>query len=87
MTNVSVFLLLCFTISVNAFEDEATRYVILDTDMGADDAWALQMVLNAEKQNKNIKLLAITTVDGVTDVNNVIKNTYHILDGLNRTDV
>lgn len=87
MSNFLVILLLCFTASITALEDETTKYVILDTDMGADDAWALQMLLNAEKQNKNIKLLAITTVDGVTEVNNVIKNTYHILDGLNRTDV
>lgn len=63
------------------------RYVIFDTDMGGDDAWALQMLLNAEKQLKNVKVLAITVTDGNTDIENVIKNTYRILDGLNRTDV
>lgn len=63
------------------------KYVILDTDMGADDAWALQMILKAEKESNNVKVLAITTVDGITDVNNAIKNTYRILDGCNRTDV
>lgn len=56
-------------------------------DMGTDDAWALQMMLKAEKHFKNIKLLAITTVFGNTTVENSIKNTYRILDGLDRTDV
>lgn len=67
--------------------DEMPKYLIFDTDMGPDDAWALQMVLNAEKQLKNVKLLAITVTYGNTDVVNVIRNTYRILDGLNRTDV
>lgn len=64
-----------------------TRYIIFDTDMGSDDSWALQMILKAEKIFKNIKILAITAVNGNTTVENVIKNTYHILDGLGRTDV
>lgn len=64
-----------------------TKYIIFDTDMGCDDAWALQMVLKAEKELNNVKLLAITTVDGNTDTENIIKNTYRVLDGLNRTDV
>lgn len=49
--------------------------------------WALQMLLKAEKHHKNIKLIAITTVNGNTTTDNVIKNTYRILDGLDRTDV
>lgn len=67
--------------------DSTMKYVILDTDMGADDAWALQMLLNAAKKMKNVEVLAITTVYGNTNEKNVIKNTYRILDGLNRTDV
>lgn len=63
------------------------KYVIFDTDMGSDDAWALQMILMAEKSLKNVKVLAITTVNGNTTNENVIKNTYRILDGLGRTDV
>lgn len=65
----------------------APNYVIVDTDMGSDDAWALQMILKAEKQYKKIKVLAITTVNGNTTTENVIKNTYRMLDGLDRTDV
>lgn len=67
--------------------EQPIKYVILDTDMGGDDAWALQMLLKAEKELRNVKLLAITTVVGNADMTDVIKNTYRILDGLNRTDV
>lgn len=66
---------------------ETSKLVIFDTDMGSDDAWALQMMLKAERRLKSIKILAITTVMGNTTTDNVIKNTYRILDGLNRTDV
>lgn len=63
------------------------KYVIVDTDMGCDDAWALQMILKAEKHLKNVKVLAITLVNGNTTVENALKNTYRMLDGLDRTDV
>lgn len=66
---------------------ETIKYVIFDTDMGGDDAWALQFVLKSEKECQNVKVLAITTTFGNSDVTNAIKNTYRILDGLNRTDV
>ncbi|XP_055301092.1 nucleoside hydrolase-like isoform X2 [Sitodiplosis mosellana] len=68
-------------------KETAEKYVIFDTDMGCDDAWALQMMLKAEKHLKNLKLLAITIVNGNTTVENAIKNTYRILDGLDRTDI
>lgn len=45
------------------------------------------MMLKAEKELGNVKILAITTVVGNTALDNVIKNTYRILDGINRTDV
>lgn len=64
-----------------------TKYVIFDTDMGADDAWALQMILKAEKLYQNVKILAITTVSGNTSPENAVRNTYRILDGISRTDV
>lgn len=51
--------------------------------MGADDAWALQMILKAE----NVDLIAITTVFGNTLPENAARNTYRILDGVNRTNV
>lgn len=63
------------------------KYVIFDTDMGSDDAWALQMLLKAEKVLNSVKMLAITTINGNTTNENIIKNTYRILDGYDRTDV
>lgn len=45
------------------------------------------MILKAARQNKNVKVIAITTVNGNTTTENAIKNTYRILDGVDRTDV
>lgn len=63
------------------------KLVIFDTDMGLDDAWSLKIILQAEKQLKSIKVIAITTVNGNTSAENAAKNTYRILDGVHRTDV
>lgn len=54
--------------------EQPTKYVIFDTDMGGDDAWALQIVLKAEKELQNVKILAITTTFGSSNVTNAIKN-------------
>lgn len=75
----------CLNVKMNG--ETKQRFIIFDTDMGADDAWALQMILKAEKSHKNVKVLAITTTHGNTTVENAIKNTYRILDGLDRNDV
>lgn len=66
---------------------KSTKYVILDTDMGTDDVWALIMLLKAERSFSNIKLLAITCVHGNTSMANVITNTFAVLDIMERTDV
>lgn len=63
-----------------------TRFVIFDEDMGTDDAWALIMLLKAERTH-NLKLLAITCVGGNTAVQSVVTNTMRVLELLNRTDV
>lgn len=67
--------------------DHVSRFIILDTDMGADDAWALHLLLRAEAELKNVTLLAITCVHGNTSMNYVVRNTYRVLNALNRTDV
>lgn len=36
--------------------EQPTKYVIFDTDMGGDDAWALQIVLKAEKELQNVEI-------------------------------
>lgn len=67
--------------------DKTERYIILDTDMGTDDAWALFLLIRAELECSNIKILAITCVHGNTSVKYAVRNTYRILNILNRTDV
>lgn len=66
--------------------NDPTRFVIFDEDMGTDDAWALIMLLKAERTH-NIKVLAITCVAGNTTVQNVAINTMRVLQLLNRSDV
>lgn len=61
-------------------------YVILDTDMGTDDAWALRMLLQAER-SRNIKVLALTCLYGNTTIENVIRNSKKILGFCDRSDV
>ncbi|XP_055296596.1 uncharacterized protein LOC129565602 [Sitodiplosis mosellana] len=41
--------------------------------MGADDAWALQIILKAEKLLKSVKVLPITTVFGTTSTIRIYK--------------
>lgn len=42
------------------------KHVIFDTDMGCDDAWALQMILKAEKNLKKLKVLAKMEIQPLT---------------------
>jgi inosine-uridine nucleoside N-ribohydrolase len=60
--------------------------VIFDTDLGADDAWALITLLQSEKRC-NIDLRAITVVAGNTDLHHACQNTLLVLKTLNRMDV
>lgn len=48
--------------------------IIIDTDVGVDDAWALMMVLS------RVEALAITTVHGNVDVDQATRNACLILD-------
>lgn len=67
--------------------DDQTNYLIVDTDMGSDDAWALMMILRAEQLLPNIKLLGITCVHGNATLENVVRNTRRILERAGRCDV
>lgn len=60
---------------------DLTRYVIIDTDMGLDDAWALVMLLTLGKL-MNVRVLAITCSFGNTDLQNVTSNTFRVLDAM-----
>lgn len=67
--------------------EKPDKYIILDTDMGVDDAWALFLILRLILNLSNVKLLGITCVHGNTSMEDVIRNTYRALNALNRTDV
>lgn len=66
--------------------EDNTELIIFDTDAGIDDAWALLMLLKAEK-TRNIKVLAITLVHGNTTVDYAADNCLRILNCVDRTDV
>lgn len=66
--------------------DDNTELIIFDTDAGIDDAWALLMLLKAEKI-RNIKVIGITLVHGNTTVDYAADNCLRILDCVDRTDV
>lgn len=60
--------------------------VILDTDMGCDDAWFLIALLKCEEKC-NIQLQAITIVPGNTISPHAAQNTLLILKTLKRMDI
>uniref|UniRef100_A0A182P6Y1 Inosine/uridine-preferring nucleoside hydrolase domain-containing protein n=1 Tax=Anopheles epiroticus TaxID=199890 RepID=A0A182P6Y1_9DIPT len=62
------------------------RKVIIDLDVGTDDAWALWMLLKGEK-TYGYEVIAITCVNGNTNVENVVENTLTLLSAMGRTDV
>uniref|UniRef100_A0A182TTK6 Inosine/uridine-preferring nucleoside hydrolase domain-containing protein n=1 Tax=Anopheles melas TaxID=34690 RepID=A0A182TTK6_9DIPT len=64
----------------------APRKVIIDLDVGTDDAWALWMLLQCEK-TYGYEVIAITCVNGNTGVDNVVENTLTVLCAMGRTDV
>jgi inosine-uridine nucleoside N-ribohydrolase len=60
--------------------------VVVDSDAGIDDAFALAMLLAADKRQE-IEIIAITTVLGNTGVRNVSRNVLKILQTSDRLDV
>lgn len=60
--------------------------VVLDCDMGSDDAWALLFLLKADRVKK-VHLLGVTCSHGNTTVDNAVENTLRILELSNRSDV
>lgn len=74
--------------SLSAMEEESQNFVVFDTDVGTDDAWALLMLIRAEeKKLKNIKILGVTCVHGNTEIEHVVRNVFRVLDTVNRPDV
>ena len=63
-----------------------TRKFIIDVDTGIDDAMALLLALHAHKKG-DIIIEAITLVNGNTSVENVVRNTYRLLELVRMTEV
>lgn len=64
----------------------STQRVILDVDVGTDDAIALLLFLFAETVGL-VKLEAITCTHGNTAIDNVATNVLRLLEAAQRTDV
>lgn len=63
-----------------------TKRVIVDFDVGTDDAFALFALLYAEKIGQ-VKIEAIICTNGNASLDNVCKNVVRLLEIFNRTDV
>lgn len=60
------------------FKPKSPRYVIVDVDVGCDDAWALFVLLKAMDCGL-CEILAITCVSGNTSVDHVARNVLRVL--------
>ncbi|XP_017012121.1 nucleoside hydrolase-like [Drosophila takahashii] len=67
------------------------RLVVFDCDIGSDDAWAMAILLRGElltlPGGKRCKVVAITSVQGNTDVETGSQNALRILSLLDRRDI
>lgn len=59
--------------------------LIIDVDTGVDDAWALFVLLSSRR--KDLEILGITCVQGNTTVDNICRNTLHVLETAGRSEV
>lgn len=68
------------TIGTISNHHQHQRPVLIDTDAGIDDAWALMMMIQAHKNPSiSFNIEGITCVHGITDVENVTKNVGRVL--------
>ncbi|KAH8237471.1 hypothetical protein KR038_005974 [Drosophila bunnanda] len=71
--------------------EKKERLVVYDCDIGTDDAWGLAMMLRAEELTlpggRSVKVVAVTSVQGNTDVVNGTLNALRVLHTLDRRDV
>ncbi|KAH8392979.1 hypothetical protein KR200_007207 [Drosophila serrata] len=71
--------------------EKKERLVVYDCDIGTDDAWGLAMMLRAEELTlpggRTVKVVAITSAQGNTDVVNGTLNALRVLHTLDRRDV
>ncbi|KAG8251178.1 hypothetical protein J6590_085260 [Homalodisca vitripennis] len=56
------------------------KVVLIDTDAGIDDAWAILMLLAAAKENRDINVIGITCVHGNATVDQISLNVLRTLE-------
>ncbi|CAL8139587.1 unnamed protein product [Orchesella dallaii] len=61
---------------------ESENVVLIDTDGGCYDAWALFLALASSE--KNMKIVGITTVNGCTTVDNAVMNVSRVLQAIGK---
>lgn len=68
---------------------KSDKYIVIDTDAGADDAMAILLLLsaNANKNESYFNIVAITCVYGNSELSNVGQNVLKILTVANETKV
>ncbi|XP_055380636.1 nucleoside hydrolase-like [Condylostylus longicornis] len=68
--------------------DSEKEYIVLDCDIGTDDAWALLTLIKAEQEMPDkYKILGVTCIAGNSTIDNIAINTLRILDSVNRLDI
>lgn len=70
-------------------DNNESRLIVADVDVGIDDAWALFMLLKAETAAHPVdhRLLAVTCVGGNTNVDQVAHNVARVMHCARRSDV
>lgn len=94
ITNIKHELSINATAPQNGFHKEIAhatngpqKFVLIDTDAGTEDAWALFMSLAAQRSNNGFNIVGITTVYGHTSVDNVANNVTRVLDTVHENNV
>jgi len=66
---------------------EEEQLLLIDTDGGTEDAWAIFMGLSAHQHSRRVKIVGITCVYGTTTVENACVNVSRILNTVNEKNV
>ncbi|XP_054282348.1 pyrimidine-specific ribonucleoside hydrolase RihA-like isoform X1 [Macrosteles quadrilineatus] len=66
--------------------NKSSKIVIIDTDAGIDDAWAILMLL-AASQSENVSVAGITCVHGNAEVDQICLNVLRTLEASKRPDI